>query len=54
MAEVLKTRDDKTHFELCEKMRLEEYKSGKVVFNFGDSGTYFYVILRGKVDVRVP
>ena len=54
MAEVLNTRDEKTHFELCEKMRLEEHKSGQVVFNFGDTGTYFYVILRGKVDVRVP
>ena len=29
-------RDDKTSYELCERLRFEEYDIGEIVFNFGD------------------
>ena len=54
LKDVLKTKDEKSSFELCEKLRLEEYKAGQTVFNYGDPGSYFYVILSGSVEVRVP
>jgi hypothetical protein len=35
-------------------LRLEEHTAGSVIFNFGDPGSYFYVVIEGSVDVRVP
>jgi CRP-like cAMP-binding protein len=53
-AEIAKSRDEKTQYELCDKLRLEEHSADAVIFNFGDPGSYFYVIIEGSVDVRVP
>ena len=50
---IKKTRDEKTYFDLCEKLGLEEHDKGSIVFNDGDIGKYFYVILSGAVEVRV-
>ena len=33
---------------------LEEYSEGDVIFNFGDRGEKFYVILSGSVSIKVP
>ena len=48
------SRDDKSYYELCEKLRLEEHKKDSVVFHYGDPGSTFYVVLEGSVEVRVP
>ena len=26
----------------------------KILFNFGDTGTAFYIIIKGEVNVRIP
>ena len=51
---VLKERDEKTFFELCERLRLEEYSQSAIVFNYGDIGQLFYIVVEGEVDVKVP
>ena len=50
----MKERDEKTCYELCERLRLEQYSEGAVVFNYGDTGQLFYIVVEGEVDVRVP
>ena len=35
-------------------MNLEEYSSDDIIFNFGDKGDKFYIILSGSVSVKVP
>lgn len=53
-AKVLKERDEKTFYDLCERLRLEEHQEGAVVFNYGDQGQLFYIVIDGLVDVKVP
>ncbi|CAI2383968.1 unnamed protein product [Moneuplotes crassus] len=39
----------------CAKvMTLEEYKPNKIVFNYGEIGTKFYLIIKGSVNVLIP
>ena len=41
--------------ERCYKsMKLKTYKPGDTIFNFGDYGSLFYLIISGKVSVHVP
>ena len=42
------------HYECCKVMTLEEYSEDDVVFKFGENGEKFYIILSGRVSVRVP
>jgi CRP-like cAMP-binding protein len=35
-------------------MKLEVFDAGDVIFNHGDSGNKFYIILKGKVSVSIP
>ena len=42
------------HRECCKVMNLEEYKSEDIIFNFGDKGDKFYIILSGSVSLRIP
>ena len=35
-------------------MQFEEHPCGEVLFNFGDEGDLFYVILKGQVSVEIP
>ena len=49
-----KQRDEKTYLELCMRLRLEEHGPDSIVFNYGEVGSHFYVIIEGKIDVRVP
>ena len=35
-------------------MNLEEYSSEDIIFNFGDKGDKFYIILTGSVSVKLP
>jgi len=46
--------DDKIHQLCCKVMTLEKCNKGQVVFDFGDSGDKFYIILKGKVSVMIP
>ena len=47
-------QDEKTYHDLCQKLRLEEHASSSVVFHYGDQGKYFYIILDGAVEIRIP
>jgi len=35
-------------------MKLEEFKKGEIIFNFGEIGTKFYLTVKGSVKVLVP
>lgn len=39
---------------LCENMRFRHYKAGETIFEFGDYGDQFFIILKGTVSVLVP
>lgn len=39
---------------LYNSMKYEYFDQGEKVFNYGDIGDKFYIILQGKVSVRVP
>lgn len=39
---------------MCIELKYEYKKKGDIVFNFGDIGDKFYVILQGSVSVRIP
>ena len=49
-----KVRDQKTYYELCKNLQLEEYDADSYVFNYGDVGSHFYIIIEGSVNVMVP
>lgn len=46
--------DDETYDELLKKLRYEYGKKDKKIFNYGDMGRKFYIILNGEVSVFVP
>ena len=35
-------------------MRYKHFKKGDIVFNYGDIGDLFYIIMEGKVGVHIP
>ena len=45
---------DSIHRHCCKAMNLEEYSTDDIIFNFGDKGEKFYIILSGSVSVKVP
>lgn len=53
-ATVKEERDEKSYYELCERLRIEEHEAGEAVFNYGDTGSQFYIIIEGSVEVKVP
>lgn len=36
------------------EMTVRTYRAQDVVFNYGDQGTEYFVIARGRVSIRVP
>jgi CRP-like cAMP-binding protein len=42
------------HYECCKVMTMEEYSEKDVIFQFGESGEKFYIILSGSVSVQIP
>lgn len=42
------------HTECCKVMNLEEYNCDDIIFNIGDKGEKFYIILSGSASVKVP
>lgn len=45
---------EEVHKECCKVMTLEEYGQGDIIFNFGDKGDKFFIILSGSVSVKSP
>ena len=39
---------------LCQELQYEYFMKGECVFKYGDHGTKFYIILKGKVEIMVP
>lgn len=46
--------DEETYLELLKKLRYEYGKKNRKIFNYGDMGRKFYIILNGEVSVLVP
>ena len=42
------------HTECCKVMTLEEYNGDDIIFNIGDKGEKFYIILSGSVSAKIP
>lgn len=47
-------KSDKVHAACCQALTYRNYDTNDIVFNFRDEGTFFGVILKGKVRVLVP
>ena len=39
---------------ISEKLTFQFFEKGQVVFNHGDFGSQFYIILRGRASINVP
>ena len=40
--------------EIYPKIKFEHFPAGEVVFNHGDYGDKFYIIMKGEVGVIIP
>ena len=40
--------------EICKKLRYETYLEDEIVFNYGEYGNKFYIIIEGEVGILVP
>ncbi|CAI2382723.1 unnamed protein product [Moneuplotes crassus] len=51
-----KPDDDDISFELARYRYLQAFNmsQGQKVFNYGDEGTWFYIIIKGSVGIKVP
>ena len=47
-------KDTETLKLLFSSLKHEVGARGSVVFNYGDSGSTFYILLSGEVEIRVP
>ena len=47
-------KSNDVHRECCKVMNIEKYAAEEFLFNFGDKGDKFYIILSGSVSVKVP
>mmetsp|Transcript_5808 Transcript_5808/g.10342 ORF Transcript_5808/g.10342 Transcript_5808/m.10342 type:complete len:556 (-) Transcript_5808:24-1691(-) len=45
---------DEVHRECVKCMTLRYYRSGHYIFNYGDAGDAFYIVLRGTISVQMP
>lgn len=51
---ILEQGSDDLPRECCKVMSLEQCNQDDIVFNFGDKGKKFYIILDGSVSVKIP
>ena len=49
-----KNLDEKVLSEICQRMQLRKYKEREVIFEYGEIGSEFCIILKGSVSVHVP
>ena len=42
------------YIDIVEALEYEHFPTGKPVFEYGEMGTKFYIILAGKVSVSIP
>ena len=42
------------HQQCCQVMSIEEYLKNSIIFNIGDKGDKFYIILKGSVSIKLP
>ena len=49
-----KILDSKTINYLYRNLRLVEYEGKETVFNYGDKGDFYYILLTGEVVVKTP
>merc|ERR1719160_1635950 len=40
--------------EVCRRLGLENFGTGERIFDYGDEGDKFYIILEGRVSIEVP
>jgi CRP-like cAMP-binding protein len=45
---------DELHSSLCRVMQTVQFEAGEVIFHFGDRGDHFFIVLEGKVEIKVP
>ena len=45
--------DEQSFKECCQALRYQYYPAGSTVFNIGEKGEYFYIILEGEVSLSV-
>ena len=45
---------EKHYPEIVACLKLQQYKNGEIVFNKGDEGKLFFVIIKGTVSVLLP
>ncbi|OMJ83478.1 hypothetical protein SteCoe_15580 [Stentor coeruleus] len=50
----IEQNSEEVHRECCKVMTLEEYSQEDIIFNFGDKGDKFFIILSGSVSVKTP
>ena len=46
--------EEKTIQYLLRNLRFSEYRSGEKVFDYGDEGELFYIIMEGEVIIKTP
>lgn len=51
---MIKDHDNNIASQMQSKMTYQHLEKGKVLFNFGENRTEFYVVIQGSVAVKVP
>jgi hypothetical protein len=46
--------NSRAYREVINSLSLKQQPSGRVLFNYGDKGDFFYVMLQGSVSIRIP
>jgi CRP-like cAMP-binding protein len=46
--------DEKIHHACCKAMKIEEYNPNDIIIKYGEPAACFYVVIDGKVSVRIP
>ena len=46
--------NDKIHIACCKQMTIKNYHQGEVIIRFGEAAKDFFVILEGRVSIRIP
>lgn len=47
-------KTDEVHRECSKCMTLQLFRKGQYIFNYGDAGDSFYIVLRGLISIQLP